>query len=308
MTARTPEQRARYNANRRAVYAANPEKFRQEKRDEYARDPEKFRARDQERRLRDGDKIRAQARARYAADLEKHRASRRRHYAANAEKYITAVIAYKRANPEKVSVWNKNGRARWTPEQRREKNWRTVLYVHGLTPEIFAEMVIAQSGLCGICQCQLQDPHIDHDHDTDEVRGLLCDHCNWGIGQLGDSADVVAAAIEYLLDPPVGPDFVTGRPEDPDRPGDPTYLYERRKKLRQNFEMTLADVDALVVAQNGLCAICSIVLDPACVDHDHETGAIRGLLCQPCNFALGQFGDNQDLLEAAIAYLTRGGR
>lgn len=67
----------------------------------------------------------------------------------------------------------------------------------------------------------------------------------------------------------------------------------------------------MVVAQDGRCAICREEetatargrVRSLAVDHDHETGAVRGLLCSRCNTALGLFRDNPALLLEAIAYL-----
>lgn len=64
----------------------------------------------------------------------------------------------------------------------------------------------------------------------------------------------------------------------------------------------------LLVAQDGKCAICTCLLKEssgACLDHCHETGAIRGVLCHRCNAGLGSFRDSIESLEAAIAYLTK---
>jgi len=58
----------------------------------------------------------------------------------------------------------------------------------------------------------------------------------------------------------------------------------------------------MLEAQGGLCAICKTA-PAAHVDHDHETGAVRALLCFNCNGGLGQFKDNQLLLHAAAFYV-----
>jgi hypothetical protein len=80
---------------------------------------------------------------------------------------------------------------------------------------------------------------------------------------------------------------------------------ERDAYLRRTFGITQADYDALLERQGGGCAICGkppgkISLH---VDHDHETGEIRGLLCVGCNNALGQFHDDPALLYRAIDYV-----
>lgn len=69
--------------------------------------------------------------------------------------------------------------------------------------------------------------------------------------------------------------------------------------------------DALLVLQEGLCAICRKAPPERrrlAVDHDHQTGTVRGLLCSRCNLGLGYFKDDPDHLRAATAYLERTGR
>lgn len=80
-------------------------------------------------------------------------------------------------------------------------------------------------------------------------------------------------------------------------------LRARRHQLQQ-YNTTPEEVDQLFKAQNGKCAICdkNRARD---VDHDHETGRIRGLLCNQHNQGLGLFGDNPELLRAAADYLER---
>lgn len=78
----------------------------------------------------------------------------------------------------------------------------------------------------------------------------------------------------------------------------------RRNKLRREYGLTLEQFDAMLTAQAGLCAICQREMTPPHVDHDHSTGVVRGLLCQPCNTALGLFQDDPEILATAAAYLT----
>jgi hypothetical protein len=75
-------------------------------------------------------------------------------------------------------------------------------------------------------------------------------------------------------------------------------------RLRGRPFLTRADYEALLAAQGGVCPLCGKrSTKTLCVDHCHETGTIRGLLCRQCNFALGCFTDSQAAMMAAIAYL-----
>lgn len=72
--------------------------------------------------------------------------------------------------------------------------------------------------------------------------------------------------------------------------------------------MTREQFDSLVLLQGGKCAICRADKPSGRgewhVDHDHETGKIRGLLCHRCNVGLGHFADNVQILTDAVLYLT----
>jgi hypothetical protein len=80
--------------------------------------------------------------------------------------------------------------------------------------------------------------------------------------------------------------------------------------LRKLYGLTLKEFLVISAAQNDVCAIC----DNKCtnysrlsVDHDHDTGKIRGLLCNRCNRAMGLFQDNPDILRKAATYLEANG-
>ena len=82
----------------------------------------------------------------------------------------------------------------------------------------------------------------------------------------------------------------------------------RAQSLQKLYGVSLEQYDEMFKSQNGGCAICkgqNLDGKPLFVDHDHDTKAIRGLLCNNCNAGVGRFKDSPDNLATAWAYLVR---
>lgn len=82
---------------------------------------------------------------------------------------------------------------------------------------------------------------------------------------------------------------------------------ERGRHLLSAYGITIEKFDEMLDDQGGKCAICAVVFDsdgrsPA-VDHNHSTGATRGILCSTCNSALGRVEAVPDWCASALAYL-----
>jgi hypothetical protein len=104
----------------------------------------------------------------------------------------------------------RNNRERHLETQREwvSKNGRRVKDLHlqrkyGIDIEQYEKLLEQQNGKCAICGRDEQSTRykklaVDHCHDTGEIRGLLCSHCNRGIGLLGDNPDTLESAITYL--------------------------------------------------------------------------------------------------------------
>ncbi len=78
--------------------------------------------------------------------------------------------------------------------------------------------------------------------------------------------------------------------------------------LKRNYGMSLDEYNTLLTLQNNVCAICfkKEILDKSLiVDHNHETGKVRGLLCDKCNFAIGLLSDNPETVMSAFYYLIK---
>ena len=85
------------------------------------------------------------------------------------------------------------------------------------------------------------------------------------------------------------------------------YKVARGKRIR-SYGISEDEFDQMMINQGGKCYICkgdngSIAL---CIDHDHLTGKVRGLLCNKCNRGLGLFSDDLVLLKRAMSYLIDG--
>ena len=89
--------------------------------------------------------------------------------------------------------------------------------------------------------------------------------------------------------------------------------YTRKFNLKKRFGITPEEYEKLLVGQKSVCLICSKIgtskskkggkLYKLAVDHNHNTGKIRGLLCSKCNIGLGNFNDDVSLLEKAKQYI-----
>jgi len=83
-------------------------------------------------------------------------------------------------------------------------------------------------------------------------------------------------------------------------------LHSRRYHYRVKYGITLEQYDEMLRQQGGVCALChqhpTRQFD---VDHDHETGKVRGLLCHRCNISLAFFRDDPDLMDRMREYLRK---
>jgi hypothetical protein len=80
--------------------------------------------------------------------------------------------------------------------------------------------------------------------------------------------------------------------------------YYRANRLRREYGLTATDWTRLIREQEGLCPICLTTPKQFVVDHDHQTGRVRGLLCDNCNKAIGFMKDDPVVLSRALAYLS----
>lgn len=85
-------------------------------------------------------------------------------------------------------------------------------------------------------------------------------------------------------------------------------LSSKKTKLKSTYGMTIEDFENMKDAQGGCCYVCRVAETSLkgrslCVDHDHNTGKIRKLLCNSCNTSLGLLKENIDIMESLIAYV-----
>lgn len=141
---------------------------------------------------------------------------------------------------------------------------------------------------------------------------------------LGVSISTVRRMEGVTLHPVVGPDgtrvfdraiveAIARKPmrdvfKTPDRMGKGKNAIQRVSSARlRKYALLPQEYEAMLVAQENRCAICTMQfvsgIQP-CIDHDHRSGRVRGILCAPCNLMLGNARDNVVYLRKAIDYLA----
>jgi hypothetical protein len=105
----------------------------------------------------------------------------------------------KRCGNKKGNAWQKQN----TEASQHHKRRHYYRNTYGITIEEFDALLASQEGTCAICRRKIMDPrgyhpHVDHDHITGKVRGVLCFSCNIGLGGFKDNAEFLRAAIDYL--------------------------------------------------------------------------------------------------------------
>ncbi len=124
----------------------------------------------------------ALARAWSAANKDRVREHRARYYARKKEKCIQRSRRWRDSHPDRVRA-------------------SLLRCKYGLSLAAFSEMLAAQGGRCAICRCPQVERtfHVDHDHVTSVVRGVLCNNCNLGLGYFKDNHRALIAAAKYII-------------------------------------------------------------------------------------------------------------
>ena len=159
------------------------------------------------------------------------------------------------------------------------KKEQSIKRKYGITKEIYNIMYNKFSGMCHICKSDNFLLSVDHNHYTGEIRGLLCLNCNTGLGTFKDNIIYIENAIYYLEN------------------------YDKKECYQYKYNFNKRHYYRTMFNKHDLCDICNQEFNKLCVDHNHDTGLIRGILCANCNVSLGKFKDSIDILQSAITYL-----
>lgn len=120
-------------------------------------------------------------------------------YQKNRSSRIEATKRWQRENRERHLESQRKRRVQNRERLQRESRERHLKKQYGITADGFELLVMAQFGLCAICLKEVgSELHVDHDHATGRIRGLLCGNCNRAVGQLKDRPSLARSAARYL--------------------------------------------------------------------------------------------------------------
>lgn len=137
----------------------------------------------------------------YLSNRDKSLAKSKAWRLAHPEKAKQTYRKWFALHPEKAREHRRAGAHKWRAKNPGKNNAYERRY--GITIADYDRMLAEQHGCCAICKKgnEARRFDVDHCHSTGVVRGLLCRNCNWGIGNLRDSAELVEVALEYLRKP-----------------------------------------------------------------------------------------------------------
>ena len=176
-----------YEARKAWLAKQDPEKIKAQRQAQYLRAKERgLSKRHQAYYQANKERIKAKSQEYRLADPERDKAMKAAYYQAHKDEIKARAKAWSRQNPI-------------DPEQRRRHLLKTR---YSLTIEQYDDMLKAQDGGCKICGTDRPGKkgrfHIDHNHSTGEVRGLLCHYCNVSLGGFKDNPDLLRAAATYV--------------------------------------------------------------------------------------------------------------
>jgi hypothetical protein len=122
-------------------------------------------------------------------------------------KWCPDCAAYQPVDSFALNRASRDGRGSYCKTHTNERNRAShFVRTYGLTVNKVVVMTERQAGVCAICLRSLEGkPHVDHDHGSGEVRGLLCFNCNQGLGQFRDDVWSLRRAAEYLTGGMIAP-------------------------------------------------------------------------------------------------------
>lgn len=138
----------------------------------------------------------------------------RRDYVDNREKRCADVREYQDKNRQstlekKRKQWHELKQdpvryAKYIEKRKVNRRWLQMKRIHGISKEYYEELLKNQNELCAICG-RTQTIHgtitqlvVDHNHESGEIRGLLCSNCNIGLGMFKDDSNCLRKAAEYV--------------------------------------------------------------------------------------------------------------
>ena len=131
----------------------------------------------------------AYSKAYYTKTRNKRRSEYKKYYALNKEKIKPRHKAYREKHKEKYRQYYKENYSRWQNYHLKRN--------YGISIAVYDSMALSQQHVCAICKHK-DKLQVDHDHNTGKVRGLLCGHCNKGLGLFRNSMRYLLDAAEYI--------------------------------------------------------------------------------------------------------------